>query len=172
MVKALTASRHGFAFAWNNGNHSSGSAPMGRVMKYYGPGKFARNRSYPAFGNSSLDDNLGNGDPADGDLGNDDPKQGPTQVFGINLGFAWSDVVDEEQRWSATLSNDLCQAEMTVDVTPRRCQRFKPRPGQTFTWTNSAGGAGTVTADQWGLVTVAKVAIKPGAATTLAIRRD
>lgn len=172
MVKSLTASHHGFAFAWNNGNHSSGSAPMGRVMKYYGPGKFARNRSYPAFGNSSLDDNLGTGDPADGDLGNDDPKQGPTQVFGINLGFAWSDVVDEEQRWSATLSNDLCQAEMTVDVTPRRCQRFKPRPGQTFTWTNNAGGAGTVTADQWGLVTVAKVAIKPGAAATLAIRRD
>ena len=35
MVKALTAARHGFAFAWNNGDHSSGSQAMANIHKYY-----------------------------------------------------------------------------------------------------------------------------------------
>src|SRR5271166_4235895 len=110
MVKALTTGRHGFAFAWNNGDHSSGSQPMEKVRKYYPPEKFARNSSYPAFSNSSIDNNPGNGDPTNGDL-----------EGGINLGFLWSDVVDEESQWSVKLANDLAKAEMTVDVTPRVC---------------------------------------------------
>jgi len=171
MVKALTASHHGFAFAWNDGDHSSGSYAMGRVTKYFGREKFARNRSYPAFGNSSINDNLGSGDPKDGDLGNDDPKKGAVQTFGINLGFIWKDVVDEDGKWSVKLANDLCKAEMTVDVTPRRCQKFKAKAGDKLNWTNSAGGNGAVAADQWGLVTVEKVKLLPGAETVLTLTR-
>jgi hypothetical protein len=103
---------------------------------------------------------MGNGDKADGDL-----------VGGINLGFDWKDMVDEEGKWSANISNSLAKAEMTVDVTPRWCQKFKPKAGDKFQWTNSAGGAGEVTADQWGLVTVEKVKIGPGEGTTLTISR-
>ncbi len=160
LVKALTAGHHGFAFAWNDGNHSSGAAPMGKVAKYHGSDKYARNKSYPAFGNSSIDDKPGSGDPKDGDL-----------EGGINLGFIWKDVVDEPGKWAVTLSNDLCKADMTVDITPRRCQKFKAKAGEKFKWTNSAGGAGDAAADQWGLVTIEKVAIKPGAETTLTISR-
>jgi hypothetical protein len=58
---------------------------------------------------------------------------------------------------------------MTVDVTPRRLQKFKPKPGEKFKWTSSTGGSGTVTADKWGLVTVEKVKIYPGATTKLTI---
>ena len=75
--------------------------------------------SYPAFGNSSLDQKLGNGDPKDGDL-----------EGGINLGFDWKDVVDEAGKWSVTLANDLAKDDMTVDVTPRRCQKFKVSAGR------------------------------------------
>ncbi len=160
MVKAMTAARHGFAFAWNNGNHSSGGQAKQLIDKYYPPELFAKNRSYPALGNSSLDDNLGNGDPDDGDL-----------VGGINLGFRWNDVRDEANHWSVKLANDLAQEPMTVDVTPRRRQRFKPRPGETFQWSNSAGGSGQVTADERGLVTVEKVRIEPGQETLLTIER-
>jgi len=167
MVKALTASHHGFAFAWNDGDHSSGSMAMAQVSKYYGPGKFARNQSYPAFGNSSINDNLGNGDPKDGDLGVPDFKKSP----GINLGFIWKDVADEDGKWSVKLSNDLAKAEMTVDVTPRRCQKFKLKAGDKLKWTNSAGGNGEVVADQWGLVTVEKVKIAPGAESVLTITK-
>lgn len=160
MAKALTAAHHGFAFAWNDGDHSSGSAAMGQVMKHYPAHKFARNQSYPAFGNSSINSDPGPGDPKAGDM-----------EGGINLGFAWRDVADEEGRWSATLSNELCQAEMTVDVTPRRCQRFKAKAREKLKWTNSAGGSGEIAADPWGLVTVEKVRIKPGEETVLTISR-
>lgn len=162
MVKALTANRHGFAFSWNNGGHDSeGAKAMALVNKYYPATKFSRDRSYPAFGNSSINQNMGNGDRADGDL-----------VGGINLGFSWNDVVDEPDHWSVSLSNDLAQADMTVDVTPRRCQKFKVQAGEKFKWTNSAGGAGEVAADPQGLVTVEKVTIKPGAPTTLVISKN
>jgi hypothetical protein len=90
---------------------------------------------------------------------------------GINLGFDWTDPVDEAGKWEIEISNALCKAEMTVDVTPRRCQKFKPEPGERFKWSSSTGGSGTVTADQWGLVTVEKLVIRPGAAAKLTINR-
>lgn len=136
----------------------AGAQPMAAIAKHYPPEKFARKRSYPAFSNSSLDQRLGNGDPKDGDL-----------EGGINLGFAWQDVLDEEGRWAVTLSNDLAKDDMTVDVTPRRCQKYKARPGEPFRWTTSSGGAGAVTADEHGLVTVPRVAIQAGKSTNLTI---
>lgn len=160
MVKALTAAHHGFAFAWNNGDHSSGSKPMERVRKFYPPERFARNASYPAFGNSSLDDRLGSGDPKDGDL-----------EGGINLGFHWSAVVDEEARWSIKLGNELAKEPMTVDVTPRRCAKFTLRAGDRLRWTATGGATGIVTADEAGIVTVPKVGIKPGVDTELTLVR-
>jgi hypothetical protein len=171
MVQALTEAKHGFAFAWNDGTHSSGSYPMREVNKYYPWHLFARNVSYPAFGNSSINANMGNGDPKDGDIGNVDKKKGPQEVFGINLGFKWEGVVDEAGKWSTQISNELCKADMTVDVTPRRCQQFKPKAGEGLKWTSSTGGSGTVKADANGLVTVEKLVIKPGAPTTLTISR-
>lgn len=158
MVKSLTVARHGFAFAWNNGDHSSGAAPMAQVIKYYSHDKFALDRSYPVFSNSSIDDNLGNGDPLDGDL-----------EGGINLGFAWDEIIDEESKWSVRISNSLAGDSMTVDVTPRRCQKFKPRPGEEFRWTTTRGGTGTTQADSAGLVTINKVFIGTGNGTTLLI---
>lgn len=161
MVKVLTENHHGFAFSWNNEGHSSaGAKSIREIMKYYPSSKFARNLSYPAFGNSSVNSNMGNGKRDDGDL-----------VGGINLGFIWTDVVDQPATWSVKLSNDLAKAPMTVDVTPRRCQQFKAKPGDTFHWTNTAGGEGEVIADQWGLVTIKQVTIKPGEPTTLTIER-
>ncbi len=160
MVAALTEGHHGFAFAWNEHGHSSaGAKAMREVVKYYPPEKFARDRSYPAFGNSSIDSVMGK-TRTEGDM-----------EGGINLGFDWSDVVDEPAKWSAAISNALAKEAMAVDVTPRRCQQFKPRPGETFKWTNSAGGEGTVTADKHGLVTIEKLKINPGEATTLTITR-
>ncbi len=158
MVQALTASHHGFAFSWNNGNHSSGGQARQVLDRYYPSARFANNRSYPAFGNSSLNHNMGSGDPADGD-----------PVGGINLGFTWNAVVDEPRRWSVKLANELAQQEMTVDVTPRRCQKFQAQPGDVFQWTSSTAGSGTVAADKWGLVTIQQVKILPGQETLLTI---
>ncbi len=157
MVKALTKARHGFAFAWNNGNHSSGSKPMRRVTASYPPELFALNRSYPAFSHSSIDDDPGDGDPKAGDM-----------EGGINLGFVWKDVKDTPTEWSATISNTLAKAEMTVDITPRRRQGFKPAAGTTLKWTNTAKAdgkqiqTGNATVDRWRLATMEKVKLIPG----------
>jgi hypothetical protein len=159
MVRAMTAAKHGFAFSWNNGGHGDGHAAMRAVEKYYSAEKFARNVSYPAFGNSSLDDDMGDGDPAAGDL-----------EGGINLGFDWQDVTDEPNIWSVALSNELVKTEMTVDVTPRRCQRFQPRPGDKLSWTSSTGDQGAVVADAHGLVTISQVKLRSGKATVLTIQ--
>jgi pimeloyl-ACP methyl ester carboxylesterase len=174
MVRALTASRHGFAFAWNDGDHSSGAASMREIKRWYPPEKFARNQSYPAFGNCSIDDDLGTGEVEVRDGGrvrqivkNDNgDREG-----GINLGFVWKVVADESAKWSITISNDLAKGEMTVDVTPRRCQQFKPRNGETVSWNNTAGGSGTVTVDKWGLVTVPDVRISAGKETVLTFEK-
>jgi hypothetical protein len=160
MVRALTASRHGFAFAWNDGDHSTGAEPMRQIVKYYPPEKFALNRSYPAFGNSSIDQTLGNGDPKDGDL-----------AGGINLGFAWEILADEADRWSVSLSNDLNTSPMTVDVTPRRGQKFQLRPAAEVRWSTSAGDSGKVVADKNGLVTIQAVKLMPSVATQLTLTR-
>ena len=160
MVKALTEAHHGFAFAWNNGGHSEGGKAMQMLAKHYPAVKFALDRSYPALGNSSLNHNMGNGDPKNGDL-----------VGGINLGFDWKDVIDEKNQWAVTLSNDLAKADMTVDVTPRRCQAFKLKSGARVRWTTSTGGAGDIDADAQGLVTVPRVVIQPGQDTRLTMSR-
>jgi len=174
MVKALTEAHHGFAFAWNDGNHSSGSKPMSRVQKYYPATKFARNRSYPAFGNSSIDDDLGTCEIEVKDGRRTKrvlkPDNGALEG-GINLGFDWKDVREKVDSWSAKLRNALAKNAMTVDVTPRRCQEFNPRSGDMFHWTNSAGGEGEVKADPRGLVTIPRVTIKAGEETVLTIRR-
>lgn len=158
MVQAMTAAHHGFAFAWNNGGHGEGGNAMRQIEKYYPASQFAKNRSYPAFGNSSIDDRMGNGDPRDGDL-----------EGGINLGFRWRDVVDEPERWSIRIANELAKEAMTVDVTPRRCQHFKIAAGTTVQWTSSTGDSGSVLADEAGLVTVKRVRILPEADTELTL---
>ena len=61
---------------------------------------------------------------------------------------------------------------MTVDVTPRRCQKFKLKPGAECKWTTSTGASGTITADKWGLVTVPRVVIKSGMGTVLTIQAE
>ena len=76
-------------------------------------------------------------------------------------------ITDEPGRWEITLHlrEDCPYPECTTDVTPRRCQRFRAKPGERFTWTSTPLGAdrprqsGKATADKWGLVTVEKVTV-------------
>jgi hypothetical protein len=136
-----------------------------------------RDRSLPAFGHCSLDDNPGNGDLHNGEGMN----------IQLNGYLTWDSetTVDEPGRWEATVRLagrpplDFC----TVDVTPRRCQRFQAGPGQAFRWTNtllpSAGPnlvgeeakarpdspvvqSGAAVADRWGLVTIPRLKVTTG----------
>ena len=113
MVKALTAARHGFAFAWNNGGHSAGTKPIAEVYKYYPPDRFRRNLSYPAFTRSSIDDDPGDGDPSGVMEGR------------INLGL-WEGPHRRAHRWGRSLLERA--HEPAAVVAPRRSRKFRPRP--------------------------------------------
>jgi hypothetical protein len=77
------------------------------------------------------------------------------------------DVVDQPDRWEMTVG--LVEAapdrQCVVDVTPRRLQRFQPKPGTTVRWTNTsmADGrpiqTGEAVVDQHGLITLERVQI-------------
>jgi hypothetical protein len=157
---AMRDTRHGLVCTFNEGRGWYGMADPAWVFQ------LRRTDSFPAFTHCSLDDNPGIG------LGWDPGGQ-------IN-GWLCAEPrtqVDQPERWEMTVylysggrdgryaaPLDAC----TADVTPRRCQKFKAKPGDKFAWTNHsvADGkvvqTGTATADKWGLVTAENVAITKG----------
>jgi len=125
-----------------------------------------RSDSVAAFGNCTLDDNPGIGFGWD-----------PGGQMNAWLCFEPRSQTDQPDRWEMTLY--LCAGDKqgrgaapldqcTADVTPRRCRRFKARPDEKFTWTNTSLADGKViqtgaaAADPGGLVTAEKVIISKG----------
>ncbi len=162
MVAALEEMHHGFAFAWNNGDHSSGSQAREIIQRWYPQELFARNQSYPAFSHSSINDDLGGGDPEDGDL-----------EGGINLGFVWEVTQDTEAGWHLLLRNELAEAPMNVSVTPRRLQDFAVAPNASFGVTmlraHALPEALDARSDDHGVLTIDGVILDPDADTELRI---
>jgi hypothetical protein len=147
-------------------------------------------QTLPAFTHCSLDDDLGTGTPRSNEAikadrqrqteevkagkrreVNVDPYDGASQgAYNAWLSWETEDIVDQPAVWEMTvrLSPQAPQDSCTVDLTPRRCQRFKPQPGAEFTWINTSVNEGkviqsyTVVADQWGLLTLENVAVAKG----------
>ncbi len=142
---------------------------------------FRRDRSVPAFGNCTLDDNPGNGDLRNG-------ATFDAQINGY-LGWDGESIVDEPDRWEMTVLLDASAPlpECRVDLTPRKCREFRPKPGRKFKWTCTALpakptgrpqapakrngapgpaakvlGSGTVDADRHGLVTIRQMHLLKG----------
>jgi pimeloyl-ACP methyl ester carboxylesterase len=102
-----------------------------------------------------------------------DPYDGDS-IGQANAYFTWetddAQIVDEPRRWGLTLGlisaapKDAC----TVDVTPRRCQKFTARPGERLKWSNMSlagnrlAGSGTITVDALGLATLPQVTVTKG----------
>jgi len=154
-VRAMMDTRRAFAMH---------SAALGEAMRQ-GIIELRRDQSVPAFANCSLDDNIGEGDLLSG------------EPFGqINAYLVWESatIVDEPGLYAITLwlwggdphgrgaaPLDSC----TVDLTPRRCRRFKPKPGDAFAWANIALSdgkevqSGRLVAADHGLVTLERLAV-------------
>jgi hypothetical protein len=93
---------------------------------------------------------------------------------GFNLHLRWETdenlVKDQPNLWEMTffLAKESPAEKCTVDVTPRRCQKFKLLPGEKLSWTNtsSADGkvvqSGTAAADRWGMVTLERIIVSKG----------
>lgn len=158
---ALQEARRPFAAIWGTWGHNGTHDPHLPNHRWWGTFQFNKDESVPAFGSAS---------------GNDDPLSPKGQ---INVTLEWSarendfapgsiedDILDQAQRWEMNLRSTA--GDQTADVTPRRCQRFRPVAGRHYRWGNWSYAdprqpvqvaAGVVQADRHGLVTVPRVAI-------------
>jgi hypothetical protein len=122
--RLLDDGKHGFVAIWDNGDHAGCMKDATPAMKRWtDPSyvlRFALNKSYPAFSRCSTNNDPGNGDPAHGDL-----------IGAMNLGFDWDDTVEQAARYEVLVKWVLPEAQfpVTADVTPRRGQAFKLKPG-------------------------------------------
>ena len=160
-LRALQETRRPHLFVWGQGGHGQRATMPVSLGQRVLPIDVRTDQSLPAFSHCGLDDDPGGGDPKEGD-----PKGQ------VNLYLYWrtDDVVDEAGRWEMTvgLIDKAPKAECTVDVTPRRCQKFRPKPGAALKWTNTSLAdkreiqTGRAKADKWGLVTLEKVRVTKG----------
>ena len=176
--RALQETRQPHVFHWALGGHGvratlPGPGASGNTL----PLDVRTDQSLPAFTKCSLDEDPGTGallpKPAehrgrDGRVRRDKYDGDPEGHANRWLYWKTADIVDEPGRWEMTVAlTDAAPAgECTAAVTPRRLQRFKAKPGETFAWTSADDGKavqrGKVTADRWGLLTVENVKITKG----------
>jgi len=130
-------------------------------------------QSLPAFTNCSLDNDPGTGSklktPIEITISNESRKDiyDGDSVGQINLYLYWDTetVVDTPERWEMTvaLTAKAPEEQCTVDVTPRRLQKFNSRPGAKYIWSNTSEDkkiqTGEVRADKWGLFTLKRVIV-------------
>ena len=158
---AMRDTKHAFATNFNESRGLYGTVDASWIFQ------IRKSDSIAAFTNCTLDDNPGIG--AGGDPGGQingwpafDARSQADQPDKWEMTVYLLSPMKESPRTNAPL--DAC----TADVTPRRCQKFKPKPGDKFTWANTslAPGAegppvqtGQAVADANGLVTAENVII-------------
>ena len=173
-LTAMAETRRAFAAVWM----SNGPGLTDGVMRDMVP-RIRLHQSLPAFSHCSLDTHPLTDDPKGSyrpGKYDDDFQKHADKEGGINLYQRWDTdgLVDEPDAWAVTVwlagsdKDDRYNAPAdaaTMDVTPRRCQRFKAKPGEVFRWTSARASdgeavqSGTATADRWGLVTLKGVRV-------------
>jgi hypothetical protein len=192
--RAMQETRQPHVFFWGLSGHGQGLSLPGEPASKGDHHVFGMDvrtdRTLPAFTRCSLDDNPGTAKPipreeydklkAAAKKEKEDKKlqweRAVDRYDGDNIGQAnaylyWEtadkDIVDEPGQWRLTLglTTKAPKDECKVDVTPRRCQKFAPKAGEKFAWTNTPVGAdkplqsGEVVADGHGLLTLPAVIV-------------
>lgn len=171
---AMNAHRHGGHFFFDRGVHNRSGGEWQAAQSIHVLNRYRLDQSYPAFSNSSVNGNPGNGRATDGDS------------FGTlngNLDWDTATIVDTTSRWQITLrtialtpstGTIAAPVSATVDITPRRLQAFPHAPGTLARYevrdkdSQILRQSGLVTADIDGLFTVPAVTVT-NAGTTLAL---
>jgi hypothetical protein len=171
--KALETFKVGHVCVWDASSHGKPSpkpfAPDDWWEPFRDPVCFLRlDLSFPAFSNFTADNDpgTGNGDGVgtDNDLGNntyDGDNEG-----GLNRFLRWNSTTIVDQPAEYALEIKLSSGAQgykgkgeSVDVTPRRLQKFVVKPNAAFTWSTSAPQSGTAKADAEGILTIPGVKV-------------
>ncbi|HEX2499983.1 MAG TPA: hypothetical protein VHO73_00900 [Methylomirabilota bacterium] len=166
-LSAMMETRRAFAATWM----SNGPGDTTGVMQEMVP-QIRLHQSLPAFSRGSLDARPLTDEPKgqyhpgkwDQDFQRHADKEGGTNLY---LRWHTDSIADEADRWEMTvfLTTKAPADTCTVDITPRRSQKFRATPGERFKWSNTslAGQrelqSGEVVADASGLVTLEKVVV-------------
>ncbi len=179
-LEALIETRRPFVFAWGMAGHGQ------RARFMMDPEMMRTDRSMPAFSNCSLDNDPGTAtrlqepkpftaphgqkyqDTFDGD------SEGQINAF-----LRWEVLMDTPERYEIqlTLSSDAPENRCTVDMTPRRLQKFLIQANQTICWQNrdKSGkviqeGAGTP--DKFNLLTLERLVVTKAGSKIILTRTD
>ncbi len=156
-VSALIEAHQPFKFTWGQAGHGQRSILPGGNDRNIGV-TIARDATLPAFTHCSQDQDMGDGNPAVGD---------PEGYINRYLLWEPQTATDLKNLWQMTilLVGASPDAQASVDVTPRRCQAFRPAPGTPVQWTNTQVTTGIVVqsgsavVDQWGLITLPQMTV-------------
>lgn len=175
---AMQENRIGGALFWDTRGHYDHAdlvpwRPMERARLMH---EHRLDRSYPAFSQCSVDQDMGDGSPDSGD-----------PMGTINGHLAWdTTIVDMPHLWSCVLRTVpvthrggtwAAPEQARVDVTPRRLQRFRVPAGGVVSWqvTDALTGvelqSGQQPVDPDGLITLPQVMVVPGS-TRLSVWSD
>ncbi|PCJ52116.1 MAG: hypothetical protein COA79_24575 [Planctomycetota bacterium] len=194
---ALQETKRPHIFVWGMNGHSQRALlPNGQsnIMKI----DIKLHQSVPAFTNCSLDSDIGTGklksaeelakakasitkwNKANKRKRKLDKYDGSSSGQ-VNMYLIWktANIVDEEGKWEMTvgLISKAPKGECTVDVTPRRFQKFKPKAGDKFDFTctdlkdPTKVTKGEVVADKNGLVTMPKLVVTKNNCRIVLVRK-
>jgi hypothetical protein len=175
--KAMESFKIGHMNLWDGSSHSKPALKPVNLDDWWEPFNdntcfFRLDLSFPAFSNFSANNNPGTGQ---GDAVGDDNQLGDNTYDGdanggYNRFLRWNSttIADTPAEYAIELklsagANGYKGNGETVDVTPRRLQKFAVKPGAKYAWT-SGQQTGEAVADAEGLLTIPGV--KVGAAFT------
>ena len=171
---ALERYRIGHQCFWDTSSHSKRSEKPVALDDWWNPftdttSCLRLDLSFPAFSNFSANDHpgTGKGDAVGGDRQLGDNTYDGDPNGGLNRFLRWNGntIVDEQKRWSIEIrmspgrNGYKGKGTETVDVTPRRLQKFAVKPGVTFKWSTGAGQSGEAKADGEGVLTLPGVRV-------------
>ena len=153
-VKAMNERKYALYFYWGPFGHANNSKEIEKVndlINSFDWLNVKKNEAYPVFANTSSNDKI----PWPDNLSEKTPGQ-------INAFFRWKNIADTKGKFQMSLflvtpaelkTTFTIPKEVTADVSLRRIQNMKVKPGMKFTWAfGTAKGKGT--ADAGGLITI------------------
>lgn len=184
-ARALQETRRPHIFNWGLGGHGTRTL-IGANFDL----DVRTDQSLPAFTNCSLDDNIGTATPRPKEEMEAERKRQQEEVAAkkrrevivdpydgdpqgaLNAWLRWrtDDIVDTEAAWEITviLLNQAPKDTCTVDITPRRLQKFRTPSSAKFAYTvtevksGKQLAAGAATADEHDLLTLKQIPLVKG----------